>query len=379
MLNRTSRAFQVAVFVAVVIPLLACGEEKLSDTRVRIIRQSPFLFVPPSATQLASIDINRLRQLSIYKDLKEVFLRDEGRLDVWNELSRRQGGDDPLTQIDQVIFAGYAPKFSRPMKEVVLIITGNWKEEEKFLEAIQLLAGQGFLDNPPAFQPLPNITNGYSMTATSTLHPGESTTLYVAFPGPGICVFSLSKSRFEKCHGAIFEKLPAITDDGGWNQHFSRIRLDQPIWAAGWTPIAEWRDFMQEKVETLPELKDLWNLVHNHPVNFYAYLGTQDRYLLDVEMICETSEAAGLFEYDLNKARRVIPRMLNSWFNGDIRKIDEWRIIFDEIEVRQEEASLFFELEMTEEEATRLIQTTALQAEATPTPEAVPDPFRRRD
>lgn len=378
MLNRIFRAFRLAAVVAVVLPLLACGQEQLSETRIRIIRQSPFLFVPPSATQLASIDFNRLRQLSIYKDLKEIFLRDEGRLDVWNELSRRQGGDDPMTQIDQVIIAAYAPEVRRPMKETVLIITGKWRDEEKFLEGMQMLAGEGFLDNPPAFEPLAEISNAYSMTATSTLRPGESTTVYVAFPGPGICIFSLSRSRFEKCHGAIFERLPAITDDNGWSSHFSRIRLDQPIWAAGWTP-STWRDFLQEKVQTLPELKDLWNLVHHHPVTFYAYLGTEDRYLLDVEAICETSQGADLFEYDLNKARRVIPRMLNSWFNGDLRKIDEWRILFDQIEITRQEASLFFKLEMTPEEATQLIQVTALKAEATPTPEAVPDPFRRRD
>lgn len=381
MRNHLVRVLQaIAVFMAV-LPLAGCGSEELSERRTRLVRQSPFLFMAPGATQLVSIDINRFRQLSLYEDLREVFLRDEGRLSAWNELSRRQDGKDPLSQIDLVVFAGHAPSFKRPMNEVVLIITGNWGDHEAFLESIRLLSAEGFLENPPEFQPYAetNVYNAYTLSAESSLHPGERVTLYVSFPGQGICVFSLSEERFDNCNAAIFGTGKSIDDDTGWDHHFSRIRLDQPIWAAGWAPNYEWREFIEEKIQTVPELEGLWDLMHNHPATFYAYLGTENRYLLDVEMVCENEEAASLFDYDLNKARRVIPRMLNHWFDGDVRKISAWEALFEEIEVTREGASLFMRTEKTEEEVSELVSITAAEAQVTPTPKPVPDPFRRRD
>src|SRR5690606_4720185 len=129
---------------------------------------------------------------------------------------------------------------------------------------------------------------------------------------------------FEKANGAMFETLPVITDDKGWDEHFGRVRLDQPVWAAGWTPIFEWREFIEEKVKTVPELENLWALVHQHPVKFYGYISPTPQYLADFELICENASDAEAFVFDLNKARRVIPRMLNSWFPEAPLKVQEW-------------------------------------------------------
>lgn len=356
-----------------------CGGDELSDSRIRDIRQSPFLYVAPSASQLLSVNVSSFRQFSVYEDLRKAYLRDEGRASAWNELSRRFG-DDPLTKIDQVLFADYASPFERPMKEVVVVISGEWGDDEAFLEAIRMLAAEGILEDPPAFERYTEsaIANAYHATAASSLHPGESVTMYVSFPGKGICVFSLSLERFQKTNGAIFETLAAITDDPGWSEHFQRIQLNQPVWAAGWWPNFQWRNYVQKQVETVPELENLWGLVHNHPVRYYGYLSPTPFYLAEFELICESPLDAETFTYDLNRARRVIPRFLNSWFPNAPMKVEEWEEFLAKVEVRRDGEKIFMKAELSDEATRSLVNVTTAEIVATPTPKPVPDPFRRR-
>jgi hypothetical protein len=371
---------RIVLFIALgVVAFLSTGcREQLSDARVREIRQSPFLGLPPSATQVASIDVNKFRQFSMYERIRRAYVRSESRGRLWNELSRQYEGD-PLSRIDRIVMGGYAPLFKSPMDQVVVIMTGSWGDDRQFLEAFRSVAAEGFIVDPTPFQEVEigKVINAYTLSATSAMYPGEPLDLYMSFPGPGICVMSLHRERFERCNDIMFERHKGIMDDPGWSYHFGRIRLDHPVWVAGWTPF-DWKDFISEKIRTVPELDGLWGLAHNHPTTFYAYLSAEPRYLLDIQSVCETAGFAEKFTFDLNRSRRVIPRMLLSWFPQGGAKTDVWQNLFDGVQVRADGASVEFKLEMQPDEVDRLVDITMAEVVATPTPRPIPEPFLRR-
>lgn len=380
---------------ALMLSASGCGDkEGLSEARAKAIRETPVLGLPAGASQIAVIDVNRFRQFSIYEEFREAFLRDPGRMEAWNELSRRFG-EDPLTKVDQIIFGGYAPKFNRPMENVILIITGSWGDNQAFLDAFCLLASKGFLDNPPPFEPveIERVPNAFKTSAVSTLHPGEPVNVYAAFPAAGICILSMFNQdevesnfrgkvsrldRFRRSNDVMFEREDGVLQDPGWAYHLSKIKFDEPIWAAGWIPNLEWRDYITEKIKSTPELDGLWGLAHNHPLTFFAYFNSESRYLFDLQTISETAGDADKFAYDLNRARRVVPRILMNWFPDGGEKVALWQEMIDKIETRTEGTSIYYKLEMPEDDADRLIRVSAAPAVATPTPEPVPDPFKRR-
>jgi hypothetical protein len=314
----------------------------------------------------------------MYERLRRAFLRPEGRTRLWNELSRTYAGD-PLSRIDRIVMGGYAPSFKSPMEQVVVIMTGSWGDDLEFLESFRALAAEGFIVDPTPFEPivLGEVINAFKLTATSAKYPGEPLSLYMSFPGPGICVMSINEQRFERCNDIIFNRYTGIMEDPGWSYHFARIRLDQPIWMAGWPPF-DWREFINEKIQTVPELDGLWGLAHNHPVTFYAYMSADSRYLVDVEAVCETAGDAEKFVYDLNRARRVVPRMVLSWFPEGGTKAEVWHDVFNKVRVESEGANVTMRLEMASTEVDSLVEISTAEVIATPTPRPIPEPFLRR-
>lgn len=377
-LRRRSVRSQLTLICILALALGSCSKnpDPIQDETIRMLRESPFLMLSGEANQIVGIDINRLRTLSIFPELKKSIVGRGARAEHWKEMANELGFD-PLDKIDDFVLGSYRiVDLENPFAGCIVVFTGSWDSDEKLMDAVLTYLGKEVLIEPPPFESKKyrGVVQIYETIAPSRRDPDREVGVYFSFPGPGLGVFTMTRDLLPECLDVTLLDRPGIRESEDWRRRMESTQLDGLAWAAGSFPRTV-RSYLADKIESEPELQNLFALTN--ATEFYLNFQLDRNYLMEGGFICKGPFDAELMSIHLDKARPILPRILEAWFSPESPRIGVWQDFFDRILITPSESETKFSSVMDRSEVEHLLSLTMAGPTPTPTPMVIPAPFRK--
>lgn len=351
--------------------------DPIQDETIRMLKESPFLMLSNEANQIVGIDVNRLRTLSIFPDLKKAIVGTGARAEHWEEMAKELGFD-PLDRIDDFVLGSYRiVDLENPFAGCIVVFTGSWESDEQLMDAFLTYLGKEVLIDPPPFESKKyrGVLQIFETIAPSRREPDREVGVYFSFPGPGLGVFTMTRDLLPECLDVTILNRPGIRESEDWQRRLDTVQLDGLAWAAGSFP-RTFRSYISDKIESEPELQNLKGLTNAR--QFYLNFQFDRNYLMGGGFICDSPFEAEIMGIHLEKARPILPRILEAWFYPKSPRIVVWQDFFDRTLVTMSADRTKFSAVMDRAEVEHLLGLTMAGPTPTPTPMVIPAPFRKK-
>lgn len=333
---------------------------------------SPFIALGPNQNQILSIDLGRLRKLSIYSNSRNAILDDADRAQ-WFKSLVNDLGVDPMEQIDRVII-GFQGRWTLddPLARAVIVCTGRFDNPDALTEGFLKFVGERYLINPPPF------TKGqyagfptYTTSAPSYSDAEKKIEYNFAFPSPNLMVFSRVTPPFNESLDILAGNVEGISTSGAWRPRFSQVDLTAIMWAVGSFPQAL-NQYLSDRVESEPELAGLANLTAVR--DFYTTLSVGREYIFRAALICDSIDRATGLGADLRSARAIVPRAVGALIGEDNLRVSVIRKLVDKVFISASVKTTSLMLRLDRRDVEDFVRSM-IRPPPAPTPLAIPAPF----
>lgn len=367
----TTRWTKFSLFAVCVGALLSVSCGKKVD-RVVSALNSPFIALGPNQNQILSIDLGRLRKLSIYADSRNAILDDADRAQ-WFESLVKDLGLDPLEQIDRVII-GFQGRWTLddPLARAVIVCTGRFDNPDAMTEGFLKFVGERYLINPPPF------TKGqyagfptYTTSAPSYSDAEKIIEYNFAFPSPNLMVFSRVAPPFKESLDILAGNAEGVSASEAWRPRFGQVDLTAVMWAVGSFPQAL-NQYLSDRVQSEPELAGLANLTAIR--DFYTTLSVGREYMFRAALICDAIDRATGLGADLRSAREIVPRAVAALIGEDNPRVSVIEKLIDKVFISASVKTTSLMLRMDRRNVEEFVRSM-IRPPPAPTPMAIPAPF----
>jgi len=351
---------------------LACRERPM----VEKVQITPHLAFSGAQGQVFSLNLQRLRTLSIYAPALEAILDNDDRAAWHGELAEDLGAD-PLVFIDRAALAFHEPfKLETPWTRCVVIAVGDFAEPERLLAGLHRFVGKRYLVNPPPFAKASHAGHEIHVTrAPAYADPDRIIEMYFAFPTPRLMVFATGRDLIHETLEVIAGQRKGLAAPAPWQDRLRRLDPAAMAWGLGLIP-TEVNRWLLDKARTEPELDGREALSLGQ--EFRASLTVGREYLLRGTIQCPSIDGAGSMARDLEAARPILPRILAHFLGEESRAIPVWQGLLGRIVITSESNTVGLILRRTRREVEDFVRE-AISPPASPTPQAIPAPFLEED
>lgn len=363
---RLTAVFSLCIAASVV---TACKEPPLTQKA----EQTPFLLLTGNETQIVSVNIERVRLLSIFESARSAILENQERNERWSRLVETIG-IDPVRSIDRVVIGNQGDiEFSDPFKNAVVLANGTFDDPQQIVDGFLAIAGENYLLSPPPFYI--RESNGVSIYTTSApkyKKPDEIVEFNFAFPTPKLMIFTQSTERMDNALQILQGQKPGIQASEDWKKRLSPINVGAMIWSVGDIPQSV-KKYLRERVASEPELRGL-NALANGLIYTAAVEVGRDDYRARVRISCDSIGAATDMAEHVKAARAILPRVFTHYLGEGHPKIADWLALSNEVYISNEFSSVVLTLDKSRRSIEDFVRKITSPT-PTPTPREIPAPF----